>query len=311
MATTLEAVAAHIPALSVPIEDLQERLGLGETQTKMYRRFYGLSHVLREPGATHAQLMLAAAGKLDALRGREHLVRYVVHARALPTSFPYPANPIHEVKEALGLTRAAAFSVTQHACAMGIVAVDLCGRLLAADGEAGALALVFTGEPAFTPAVEQNPGTTIVGEGAAAVLVGHDGDGDRVLAVASRTYGEYNSGLSVTEEMAERYLAIYTDVLAEVILSAIERAVLTLDDIALILPHNVNRVSWVRVCKRLGVPVDRVFLDNVAATGHCFSSDPFLNHQRARELGLLQPGERYVMAAVGRGSTFSAMVVQC
>ena len=314
MTTLLDAVAAYLPPSSVPIESLQERLGLSDTQVKMYRRFYGLSHVLRAPGVTHAELMLSAAEKLDSLHGREHLVRYVVYARALPTSFPYGVNPVHEVKEALGLHRAVAFSLTQHACAMGLLAVDLVGRLLASDGDPSALALVFTGEPAFTPAVEQNPGTTIVGEGAAAILVRHgtaaDGPGhDQVLGFATRTLGEFNSGLSVSDAMAERYLAVYTDTLAEVIEAAVAQAGLTIDDLDLLLPHNVNRVSWVRVSKRLGMPLERVFLDNVPATGHCFSSDPFLNHQRARELGALQPGHRYLMAAVGRGSTFSAMVL--
>jgi 3-oxoacyl-[acyl-carrier-protein] synthase-3 len=315
METMLDAVAAYLPDQSVSLESLQERLCLSDTQVKMYRRFYGLSHVLRAPGATHAELLLAAADKLDRLRGREHLVRYVLYARALPTSFPYGVNPVHEVKAALGLDQAMAFSLTQHACAMGILGVELAGRLLAADGDPAALALVLTGEPAFTPSVEQNPGTTIVGEGAAAVLVRHgsaaDGEvHDRVLGFASRTLGEFNSGLSVTDEMAERYLAVYTDTLAEVIESAVQRAGLDLHDVALVLPHNVNRVSWVRVAKRLGVPVERIFLDNVPATGHCFSADPFLNHQRVRELGLLQPGQRYVMAAVGRGSTFSALVLE-
>ena len=46
--------------------------------------------------------MKAAAG-LDALRGQEHRVRYVLYARAMPVVVPYPVNPLREVCRALGL----------------------------------------------------------------------------------------------------------------------------------------------------------------------------------------------------------------
>lgn len=316
MATTVDAVAAYLPGHSVPIESLGERLGLSDTDIKMYRRYFGLSHVVREPGATHAELLLGAAGKLDALRGREQLVRYVIYARALPAAFPYPINPAELVRSALGLDRAIVFSVTQHACAMSVLAVELAGRLLAADTEPEALALVLTGEPAVSPAVELTPGTTIMGEGTAAILVRDAPDdstavtGDPLLGAASHTYGEFNCGLTISNDVAARYLDAYPDALERCVSAALRQAALTLDDVDLILPHNVNRVSWVRYCKQVGIPVSRVFLDNVPVTGHCFGADPFLNYVRARELGVLRPGMRYVMVSVGRGSTFGAMVLE-
>jgi 3-oxoacyl-[acyl-carrier-protein] synthase-3 len=50
----------------------------------------------------------------------------------------------------------------------------------------------------------------------------------------------------------------------------------------------------------------------VAADGHVFCADAFLNYRTAAERGLLRPGERYVVAAAGagRGATFSAMVFE-
>ena len=93
-------------------------------------------------------------------------------------------------------------------------------------------------------------------------------------------------------------------------LAAVARAGLELDDIDLILPHNVNTVSWKRLCQAMGVPVARVLLDNVPVTGHSFCADAFINYRTAAERGRLHPGRKYLIAAVGSGATFSAMVFE-
>jgi 3-oxoacyl-[acyl-carrier-protein] synthase-3 len=48
----------------------------------------------------------------------------------------------------------------------------------------------------------------------------------------------------------------------------------------------------------------------VPISGHCFGADYFINFASADGLGMLRPGEYYLMAAVGLGATFSAMVFQ-
>lgn len=308
--TSIDGVSSHLPRESVPIGALQQELGLTDAQIRLFRRFYGLSHVLRDPDGTLADLMLAAVSKLDGLRGREQQVRYVIQARTLQAVAPYPVTPLQDVRRALGLDHAVTFAVTQHACASGLLAVDLAGKLLAADGDPNALALIFTGEKAFTPSAQMIPGTAIMGEGAAAILVRADGDRDRLLGYATRTHGRFNAGLTLSAELARQFQQIYPDALAEVLLAAVDRAGIELADLDLVLPHNVNRVSWVRLCKQIGLPVEKLFLDNIPVTGHCFCADSFINYQAASELGRLQPGDRYLMAAVGLGATFSAMVFE-
>ncbi|MCM4081431.1 3-oxoacyl-[acyl-carrier-protein] synthase III C-terminal domain-containing protein [Paractinoplanes hotanensis] len=307
--TALEAVSAYHPPQRVPIASLAGELGLSDTQVRMFHRYYGLAEVLREPTGTITDLMLNAAAKLTDLRGREHQVKYVVQARTLQAIAPYPEDPLHDVVDALGLRHAQAFAVTQHACASGLLAVELCGRLLAEDGDPDAVALIFVGEKAFTPSARMIPGTALMGEGCAAVLIG-SGDRDRMLSYASATHGEFNAGLSLSAEMSMEFQQRYPDALTEVILAAVARAGITAADLALVLPHNVNRVSWVRVARKAGIPVDRLFLDNMPVTGHCFCADSFLNYVSAREKGRLKPGDHYLMAAVGLGSTFSAMVFE-
>jgi 3-oxoacyl-[acyl-carrier-protein] synthase-3 len=93
---------------------------------------------------------------------------------------------------------------------------------------------------------------------------------------------------------------------------ALDEACVALDDIRVILPHNVNMVTWQRMCLLLKFPLDRVVLDNIPASGHVFCADVFANYKTACERGLLRPGDRYLAAAVGAGggATFAAMVFE-
>jgi 3-oxoacyl-[acyl-carrier-protein] synthase-3 len=314
--TALEAVAAYLPDRRVPIEDLAGELGLTRMQVRVFQRYHGLSRVCRAPERTPLPLLRAAVAGLTALRGRERQVRYVLYARGMPVAVPYPRNPLHELRHDLGLDKALAFTVTHQACAASLLAVDMAGRLLAADGDTGALALVLAGEKTFTRVARIVPQTSVFAEGAAACLVSVTGQRDRLLSYVTRSRGEFDAGPAAGREQQRALDATFQKEfpgsLTEVIEAAAQRAGTTLDQISLILPHNVNVVSWRQWCKSLGFPIDRVLLDNVPAAGHSFCADPFINYRAAADRGLLQPGEKYVVAAAGAGpgATFSAMVFE-
>jgi 3-oxoacyl-[acyl-carrier-protein] synthase-3 len=308
--TTIEAVASYLPEQRVSVEDVAGRLGLTAMQTRLFRRFLGLGEIRLDPDGSLLDLLSAAVSKLEALRGREHLVRYVLYARAMPVVAPYPVNTLRELCGAFGLGHAVSFTVTHHACATGLLAVDVAGRMLAGDGDSGALALVLTGEKAFTRDAQYVPGTSVFGEGAAACLISLDGCRDRVLAYASSIRGEFDGRLDTMPQMASRFEKEYPVSLAEAISAAVSEAGVSLQEISLILPHNVNALSWQRLCRRIGFPQDRVLLANVQVSGHAFCADAFINYTTAADRGLLRPGSRYLIAAAGLGATFSAMVVE-
>lgn len=308
--TALVEVAAHLPALSVPIGDLAEQLELTPRQVSVFQRFHGLRAVPRQrPGETLTDLLAAAAGGLTALPDRARDVRYVLHARGMPVAAPYPVNPVREAAHRLGLAHAVTFTVTHQACAASLMAVDVAGRLLAADGVPGALALVLAGEKTWTRDAQLVPDTSMSGEGAGACLVAADGPRDRVLSYVTRSRGDFDGRFGEHPAVLARFQREYPALLAEVVLGAVEAAGLQLADIGLILPHNVNVVSWRQLARRIDFPLDRVLLDNVPVTGHSFAADAFLNHRTATERGLLKPGRPYLVGAAGIGATVSAMVL--
>jgi 3-oxoacyl-[acyl-carrier-protein] synthase-3 len=307
--TALAGVTAYLPEHRVSIVDLAEHLALTGTQVKVFQRFHGLSEVCRDEGSAY-DLLSRTLGSLAELRGNEHRVRYVLYARGMPAAVPYPLNPLHEVCRSYGLGAAQAFTVTHHACATSLLAIDIAGRLLAADGDPDALAVVLAGEKTFTRDAELVPETSLFGEGAGACLVSAAGSRDRVLSYVTQLRGDFDGRLVEDAELLVRFQREYPEALAEVISAALYRAGVSLSELALILPHNVNAVSWRRLCKRLGYPVEKVVLDNVGLAGHSFAADAFINYATASGRGLLRPGDRYLIAAAGLGATFSAMVLE-
>lgn len=310
--TFIDAVTVYLPDRRVPLAELADDLGLTAMQVRLFRKFLGFAEVPRDGDGdgTLADLLYATAASLTALRGREHLVRYIVHARNLPVVAPYPLNPLHEVSVRLGLGHAVAFTITHQACATGLIAIDAAGKLLAADGERDGLALVLAGEKAFTRDAQLVPGMSIFGEAGAACLVSVNGKSDRLLSYACRVRGEFDGRLESRPELAARFEEEYPASLAEVMRAAVARAGLRMDDISLILPHNVNTVSWQRLCRRMAFPAERVLLDNVPVTAHAFCADMLINYATAMEAGLLRSGDRYLVAAAGTGATFAAMVFE-
>jgi 3-oxoacyl-[acyl-carrier-protein] synthase III len=305
--TALREVAAYIPP-TVPLEALSQRLGLTDLQTRIFRRLHGLERIAVADDETWTDLLLAAAAGLNGLGPAAASVRYIIAGRTITFAVPRNQQPLADVSDKFGLSNAVSFSVTELACASGLFAVDLAGRLLAADGDPDAMALVFSGEKAFTPDIQHAPETTIMGEAVAACLVTADGDSDRVLSYVTSTHGEYYREQDAPD-VAVAFREVYPGLIADIATEAVSQAGLDWDDIHLVLPHNVNRVSWVQVAKLLGLPLDRIYLDLVPAYGHCFSADPFLNYLAARDAGRLAAGRPYLMVAAGLGAVASAMVL--
>ncbi len=310
--TSLVGVSSYLPDARTAVGTYLRRYGLTDKEIRVYERYYGFAEIRVDPGVGIAEQLVAAGRALKELHGNEHRVRYVLQARTMPVATPYPLNPLHAARDELGLSHAATFTVNQQACASGLLSVHLAGRMLAADGDPDALALVFVGEKTFTTNAQVLPVTAVMGEGVAAVLVSAHGERDKVLGYAARTHGQFYRGARMTHEDNTIFTENYSKTLAEVITAALDAAGLTKDDIDLILPHHVNRLSWLKVMKTLGIRLhERLFLDNQAGLGHCFGADAFINYQAARAGGRLKPGDRYLMTSVGLGATFSAMVCQC
>lgn len=308
--TSLVEVAEYTPEGVYSLEQAAGRLNLDEREVRRYRRFFGLGEVRWDPEARQADLLVRAAERLTTLAANRHRVRFVLHARTLEPAAPYSRTPLHVAATALGLDRATAFAVSQHACASGLLAVTLAGDLLATLDDPDALALVLTGEKTYPHVANYMPPVMIMGESVAACLVGRHHPRDQVVVYASRTYGEYNALTNKSADTVAAFEKDYVPLLADLIRDTADQGGVRLADLAVILPHNVNKYSWVQLCRLLELPLNRLLLENIPLLGHSFCADPFINYTRARTTGRLAPGDHYMMVSAGVGATFSALLMR-
>jgi 3-oxoacyl-[acyl-carrier-protein] synthase III len=303
----LEQVGAFIPDTSSSVKELIEPLRLTTGQTILYTRFLGLDRVVTATGLDLAD-MLTAAGE-SALRGvdRDH-VRYLIHGHTMQHVAPPSRHMLDGVRRSLGLGNATAISISHQNCVIGLYGLQV-ARYLLHDADPRDKALIVTGDKILTQSIRIIPDTTIMGEAAAACLVGRSPRGDLIVGKAMRVLGQFYQCLGCPDDLKLEYKHIYQDVFTDVMRQALADAGIGAGDLAAVLPHNVNRLSWRQIASDLGLPASRVYLDNVSQLGHCFSSDPFINLATARAAGRVGPGDLVLMASAGLGASFAATVI--
>ncbi len=98
-------------------------------------------------------------------------------------------------------------------------------------------------------------------------------------------------------------------VMAQTVQSLLEKHGKTADDIALVIPHQANVRILEAVADRIGVSMDRFFL-NINKYGNTSAATiPMATHE-ARQEGRLQNGDLVVMVSFGGGLTWGASLVQ-
>jgi 3-oxoacyl-[acyl-carrier-protein] synthase-3 len=304
----LERVGTFLPRDSVSVHELSGPLGLTEGQVLLFSRILGLNRIAVAPDLDLAD-MLTAAGE-DALGETDRdEVRYLLHAHTMQHTGP-PSRPLLEnVRLKLGLRNASVVSLSHLNCVMGLHVLQI-ARYLLHGAPPRHKALIVTGDKILSHRLRLIPDTTLLGEAAAGCVVGTDPRGDRVVGRALTVHGRFYQCLDCPEPLRAEYKQRYVELLGQAMAAAIEDAGCDPADIAAVLPHNVNRLSWKKICAALGIPADRVFLDNVPKLGHCYASDPFINLAAARGGGRVAAGDLVLMVGAGMGAAFAAAVVQ-
>jgi 3-oxoacyl-[acyl-carrier-protein] synthase III len=308
--TTLERVGAFVPARSVAVDDVADSLGLGRYAARIFRRFHGLDQLREDPEANVFDLVVASARAVLREVADPATIRYLLFAHTIPDVTPSTIDAAEVIASRLGLAGAEAFAVTQQNCASGLAAIDIAGELLRAGDDPRARALVVTGEKAFTPVTRFIAGTTIMGEASSACVVSVGGETNTVRSYVARTRGQFADGIRLSPEALKAFNDSYAEELTAVIDAAVQAAGLTLPDIEMVVPHNVNRLLWLRIIGQLGLDPKRIYLDTIAKYSHCWCSDPLLNLASLQAEDRLVKGGCYLLTSVGLGSTYSAMVVE-
>ncbi|MFN0141001.1 MAG: 3-oxoacyl-[acyl-carrier-protein] synthase III C-terminal domain-containing protein, partial [Pyrinomonadaceae bacterium] len=83
----------------------------------------------------------------------------------------------------------------------------------------------------------------------------------------------------------------------------------TIDEVAMIIPHQANQRITDAVAQRLGVPDEKVY-SNIAQTGNTSSASIPIALDECLQSGKIKEGDLVVLTAFGGGVTWGASVVQ-
>ncbi|HVL31897.1 MAG TPA: beta-ketoacyl-ACP synthase III [Solirubrobacteraceae bacterium] len=214
--------------------------------------------------------------------------------------------------DAIGANGAGAVDINA-ACSGFLFALDQAAALV----ESGRSRLVVVcGAEALSRITDRNDrGTAILfADGAAAVVVS-GGDLQRGCApFVLRSDGVHGDLLYADAD--ERLLRmegqeVYRHAIermAEATVEALQRARVSVDEVDLFVAHQANARIIEAAARRVGVPMEKVFINVDAVANTSSASIPLALHQAERE-GRLKPGDTVALAAFGAGFVWGAGVM--
>ena len=317
--SVVKGSGSALPKRVVTNEELARTV---DTTDEWIRERTGIAqrHIAGE-GETTASLAIAASRAALADAGVEPgAVDLIVLATATPDrTFPATATL---VEDALGCDGAAAFDVAA-VCSGFLYALATADSMIRTGMAKCALVI---GAETFSRILDWADRTTCVlfGDGAGAVVlqaqdVAEDGAG--VLATRLHAAGEHgdllyvDGGPSTTGtvgkvRMMGREVFRHAVVnLAEVLGEVLDATGYAAADIDWVVPHQANRRILEATAKKLGLPLDKMFITVDRHANPSAASVP-LAFDEARRDGRLKPGDLVMLEAMGGGFTWGASLIR-
>ena len=272
----------------------------------------------------------AAARALQRADLHPSQVELIIVATSTP-EYIFPATACR-VQDYLGATKAGAFDLSA-ACSGFVYALGMAAQSI----QAGAVrnAVVIGSETMSRVMDWEDRGTCILfGDGAGAVVLKgtsvpggvmastlrSDGSGGDLLSlpavyhnpmpVLGSEYFHANGHKKNTVEMNGRQVFRFaTQVIASSVEETIAKAGLTIDEIALIVPHQANVRIIETAAKRLKIPAERFYM-NVDSMGNTSAASIPIALCDAVHDGRLRPDDNVVFVGFGGGLTWAASVVK-
>jgi 3-oxoacyl-[acyl-carrier-protein] synthase-3 len=299
----------HVPPEVVPNGPIAERIGVDDAwivkRTGIKSRRRALPDERLTDYATFCGRRALADAGVDA---RD--VDLVLVATMTPDDITPNAAPV--VAEALGAENAGAIDIGA-ACTGWLAAL----RLAAGQVETGrADRVLVIGAELLTRITNfDDPKTAMLfGDGAGAVLVGCEGDGDIGPIVLSADGGladriTASHDKRVLEMDGHSTYQVAVKRLSEATVSAVARSGLELEDVDLFVYHQANGRIIKAVGDRLDLEPARV-ADYVAHMANTSAASIPLTLSLLREDGRLRFGQKVLLAAIGAGFTWGAGVIE-
>ncbi|HEY5021850.1 MAG TPA: 3-oxoacyl-[acyl-carrier-protein] synthase III C-terminal domain-containing protein [Gemmatimonadaceae bacterium] len=225
----------------------------------------------------------------------------VLQLETVADLFKYPASVL---QTELDLPNASVVGINQIGCASIFAALRMAKALIVAEDDLRAVLCVSADK--FPAGRHRDLAYNVVSDGACATIIRRGDSRNRIVACAQVTKG----ALWDSEEIENEIIAAYFPTATALIERTLAKAGLEMDDISLVIPHNVSLRSWEILGRLIQCPPERIYTENIARVGHTIASDNLLNLRRATEAGLIEKGDYLLLFTFGYGSNWACMIVQ-
>ncbi len=286
-------------------------------------------HIAAAHETTATLAFEAAARALAVADLHPSQVELIIVATSTP-EYMFPATACL-VQDYLGATKAAAFDLSA-ACSGFVYALQMAAQSIATGSARNAIVI---GSETMSRVLDwSDRGTCVLfGDGAGAVvlkgssipggvmatMLRSDGSGSDLLSLPALYHNpvpmlgtEFSSNghhKNIIDMDGRQVYRFATNVIASSIQDVLKQAELTVEDIALIIPHQANTRIIETAAKKLKVPMEKFYL-NVEHNGNTSAASiPLALCDAVRE-GRLKPDDNVVFVGFGGGLTWGASVVK-
>ncbi|QWT42893.1 3-oxoacyl-ACP synthase [Dickeya dadantii] len=200
------------------------------------------------------------------------------------------------------------YELDQQNCATLFWALALAQRLLSQQ-RAKRVAIIAGDTFAAYPVQERYvPGCSLAGDAFAALLLEAEPDGLQLESIFMTQRAEFHEGLYGSAEALKAFYMAHDDMVNTALQGAFSRQTDAERRQLYLLPHNVNRLSWLNYSRRHQHPLENIALGLMPDIGHCYTVDPLLLLPAA--LPAIQSGKPHVMLSVGLGAWIGSCRIQ-
>ena len=212
--------------------------------------------------------------------------------------------PVSLLQTELDLPHASVVGINQLGCASIFAALRMARALIVTEDDLKAVLCVSADK--FPAGRQRDLAYNLVSDGACAAIVRRGDARNRIVECTQVTKG----ALWDSEAIENEIIAAYFPTATALVERTLAKAGLEMDDISLVIPHNVSLRSWEILGRLIKCPPERIYTDNIARVGHTIASDNLLNLRRATEAGRVQKGDHLLLFTFGYGSNWACMIVQ-
>ncbi len=248
----------------------------------------------------------------------------------ISSDYFFPGGAV-QVQEKMGMKNIGAFDL-RAACSGFVYGLSVADQfirtgahetILLIGAEVQSVALEFD--------TEHRHMAVLFGDGAGAVILQSSENGDGVLSTHLHSDGKHlqdlwlpapgskykpfmskkliDDGLHTPSMNGREVFKNAVTRFPEVIHEALEHNELTMDDVALVIPHQANLRISQAVAKRLGVGMDKIY-SNIHKYGNTTAASIPIAMSEALEEGRFGPGDNIILAAFGAGFTWGSAAIR-